>query len=112
MDGAPVSHSLEGWDIGRFDSIDWVPWDSGELARAKILAVGDGFHVTLVEAAAGYSGGPHEHIYPEFLYVLDGSLRTQDQVMNAGDAYAASAGSKHTEFSVDDAATYLLVFKI
>ena len=59
-----MSHSLEGWDIGRFDNIDWIPWDTGELARAKILAVGDGFHVTLVEASAGYTGGPHEHTHP------------------------------------------------
>jgi quercetin dioxygenase-like cupin family protein len=107
-----MSHSLEGWDIGRFDNIDWVPWDTGELARAKILAVGDGFHVTLVEASAGYTGGPHEHTHPEFLYVLDGSLRTQDQEMHAGDAYVAAAGSKHTEFSVDEGATYLVVFKL
>ena len=62
--------------------------------------------------SAGYTGGPHEHTHPEFLYVLEGSLRTQDQQMHAGDAYAASAGSKHTEFSVDDSATYLVVFKL
>lgn len=107
-----MSHSLEGWNIGRFDTIDWIPWDTGELARAKILAVGDGYHVALVEALAGYTGSPHEHTYAEFFYVVNGSVRTQDETMNAGDAYAAAAGSKHTDFHVDNGATYLVIFKI
>jgi quercetin dioxygenase-like cupin family protein len=107
-----MSHSLQGWDIGHFDGIDWVPWDTGDHARAKILAVGDGFHVALIEAAAGYTGAPHEHAHPEFLYVVSGVLRTQDRMMTAGDAYAASAGSTHTDFHVDDAARYFLVFKL
>ena len=32
--------------------------------------------------------------------------------MKAGDAYAASPGSTHTDFAVDSGATYLLVVKI
>jgi quercetin dioxygenase-like cupin family protein len=107
-----MQHSLTGWDIGRFDTIDWVPWDTGDKARAKILAIADGFHVALIEAGAGYRGGPHEHNHPEFLYVIDGALRTQGQPMTAGDAYAASPGSTHTDFAVDTAATYLLIFKL
>jgi quercetin dioxygenase-like cupin family protein len=107
-----MQHSLSGWDIGRFDHTDWVPWDTGDQARAKILAIADGYHVALIEAVAGYRGGPHEHTHPEFLYVVNGALRTQDQAMAAGDAYAASPGSTHTDFAVDIAATYLLIFKL
>src|SRR5215207_2301040 len=107
-----VNHSTQGWDIGRFDNIDWVPWDAGDNARAKVLAVADGFHVALVEAGAGYRGGVHEHAHPEFVYVVDGELRTQGHTMTAGDAYAATAGSTHTDFTVDSGATYLLVFKL
>jgi quercetin dioxygenase-like cupin family protein len=107
-----MQHSLKGWDIGRFDQTDWVPWDTGEHARAKVLAVADGFHVALIEASAGYQGGPHEHSFPEFLYVVDGALRTQGQALIAGDAYAASPGSTHTDFAVDTGATYLLIFKL
>jgi hypothetical protein len=107
-----MQHSLNGWDIGRFDQTDWVPWDTGDKARAKILAIADGFHVALIEADAGYHGGPHEHDFPEFLYVVNGSLRTQGQAMTAGDAYAASTGSTHSDFAVDTRATYLLIFKL
>ena len=107
-----MSHSLTGWDIGRFDGLDWVAWDAGEKARAKVLAIADGFHIALVEAGAGYRGGPHEHKFPEFLYVVDGALRTQGQSLTAGDAYAASAGSVHTDFVVETGATYLLIFKL
>jgi quercetin dioxygenase-like cupin family protein len=104
--------SLTGWDIGRFDDLEWVAWDTGDKARAKVLAIGDGFHVALIEASAGYRGGPHEHEFPEFLYVVDGALRTQGQSLIAGDAYAASSGSTHTEFATDTGATYLLIFKL
>jgi quercetin dioxygenase-like cupin family protein len=107
-----MNHSMTGWDIGRFDDSDWIPWDTGDRARAKVLAVADGFHVALVEASAGYRGGSHEHDHPEFLYVVTGALRAQGEVMTAGDAYAASPGSTHTDFAVDSGATYLLVFKI
>jgi|SRR5215218_1572415 len=107
-----MQHSLNGWYIGHFDNIDWIPWDTGDNARAKVLAIADGFHVALIEADGGYRGGPHEHHFPEFLYVVNGSLRTQGQQMTAGDGYAASPGSTHTDFAVETAATYLLIFKL
>ena len=73
-----MNHSLDGWDIGRHTQRDWTPWggSTGD-ARAKVLAVADDYFLTLVEAQPGYSGDAHEHAYPEFLYVLDGQLRTQ-----------------------------------
>ena len=36
-EGEAMQHSLNGWDIGRFDNIDWIPWDTGDKARAKVL---------------------------------------------------------------------------
>ena len=44
--------------------------------------------------------------------MVDGALRTQGQSLIAGDAYAASSGSTHTEFATDTGATYLLIFKL
>ena len=104
--------SLEGWNIGREASVEWQPWGGDGFARAKVLAVADGFHIILVEAAAGYRGGPHEHVYPEFLYVIAGTLRTQGQELIAGDAYAAASGSVHQDFVTDAGATYLTIFKV
>lgn len=104
--------SLDGWDIGRFDDIDWTPWGSGGNARAKTLASGDGFFLSIVEADAGYRGDPHEHVHTEFLYVVDGTLRTQGRQMSKGDAYIATSGTTHADFGTDTGATYLSIIKI
>ena len=106
-------HSLTGWDIGRFADIEWSPWGGarGE-ARAKTLAIADGFFLMLVEAQPGYAGNAHEHMFPEFLYVLDGRLRTQGVELQRGDTYGASSGSVHTDFETETGATYLVLFKI
>ncbi|MEX2268773.1 MAG: hypothetical protein WEA75_08820 [Acidimicrobiia bacterium] len=42
--------SLDGWDIQRFDDVEWAPWGSTGKARAKIIGVADGYMVALVEA--------------------------------------------------------------
>jgi quercetin dioxygenase-like cupin family protein len=103
---------MDGWSIGRFDEVEWSPWGSGGTARAKVLANGDGYFVALVEADPGYVGDAHEHTATEFLYVVDGSLRTQGEMMRPGDAYAAAAGSKHEQFDAPDGATYVSIFKL
>jgi quercetin dioxygenase-like cupin family protein len=108
-----MNHSLEGWEVGRVAERDWTPWGgSTGNARAKVLAVADDYYVTLVEAEADYRGDAHEHSHPEFLYVLDGTIRTQGVELSRGDAYAAAAGSLHTDFATPGGATYLLVFKL
>jgi quercetin dioxygenase-like cupin family protein len=104
--------SLEGWDIGHFDAVEWTPWGSAGNARAKTLATGDGFFLSFVEADAGYRGDPHEHTNTEFIYVVEGSLRTQGREMTKGDAYIAAAGSTHADFATDAGATYLSIIKL
>lgn len=108
---APV-HPLAGWAIGNAADVDWVPWGSRDDARAKVLANADGFYVALVEAAPGYRGDEHEHAHPEFLYVVAGEVRNQGVTMVAGDAYAAAAGSQHTDFATDTGATYVSIFRL
>jgi anti-sigma factor ChrR (cupin superfamily) len=107
-----MSFETDGWNIGRFDEVEWSPWGSGGNARAKILADGDGYYVALVEADPGYVGDAHTHAAAEFLYVVAGSLRTQGQRMDVGDAYVAAAGSEHQQFDAPDGATYVSIFKL
>ncbi len=104
--------SLEGWNIAKGAAADWVPWGSASKARAKVLGSADGFFVAVVEASPGYRGDPHVHDHPEFLYVLDGAVRTQGQMLERGDGYAAAAGSRHDDFGSDTGATYLSIFKL
>lgn len=104
---------LEGWDIKKFEEVDWVPWGSRGDARAKVLGSGDGCFLSLVEADEGYRGDPHVHANTEFLFVVDGTLRNQGQAMTRLDGYVAAIGSSHDDFEVGPGgATYLSIFKI
>jgi quercetin dioxygenase-like cupin family protein len=104
--------SLDGWDIERFDDVEWGPWGSTGDARAKVMGSADGYIVALVEAEPGYQGEPHVHEYPEFFHVLEGSVRNQGKVMKKGDGYAAAPGSTHTDFETESGATYVIIFKL
>ena len=104
--------TLAGWDINRTGSGDWVDWGDGGRARAKVLASGDGYLLVLVEADTGYIGTPHEHSSPEFAYVVSGRLRNQEQVMGAGGAYVAAAGSQHSDFEALEPSTYVIAFEL
>jgi hypothetical protein len=103
---------MDGWSIGRFDAVEWSPWGSSGNARAKVLANGDGYFLALVEAEPGYAGDAHEHAHTEFLYVVDGSLVSQGELLGRGDGYVASVGSLHSQFEAPDVATYLSIFKL
>jgi hypothetical protein len=108
-----MSISLEGWDMKSFDDVEWVPWGSKGDARAKVLASGDGYFLSLVEADEGYRGDPHVHANTEFLFVVDGALRNQGRPMTKHDAYVAAIGSSHEDFEVGPgSATYLSIFKL
>jgi quercetin dioxygenase-like cupin family protein len=108
----PPTPSLYNWDIGHAADLDWIPWGSEGNAKAKVLAEGGGYQVVLVQAEAGYSSGAHDHAHPEFFYLLDGVVRNQGQMMNAGDAYVADAGSVHTDFRTQVPSTYVSIFRL
>jgi hypothetical protein len=76
------------------------------------VASADGFNVAVVRVPAGYVAEPHVHGFPEFLYLIDGVVRTQGLLLNSGDAYAAATGSAHDAFESPTGATYLLIFKL
>jgi hypothetical protein len=103
---------LTGWDITDANDVEWAPWGARGDARAKLLASADGFNVAVVRAGAGYAGEPHVHDFPEFLYVIEGLVRTQGLVLGRGGAYAAAAGSVHDDFRTEAGATYLSIFKL
>jgi uncharacterized protein len=113
LHSGPIESPLQGWSITHANESDWDAWGglTGQ-ARAKVLGIADDYYLALIEAGPGYRGDPHEHKYSEFLYVLDGSLRTQGVHMVKGDAYAAAAGSMHTDFATHDGTTYVLIFKL
>ena len=104
--------SLDGWDIGHHTDIEWTPWGANGDARAKVLAEADGYTVALIQADTGYKTPPHAHAYAEFFHLIEGTIRNQGQILTAGDAYAAAAGSAHTDFEVQSRSTYLSIFRL
>lgn len=108
-----MEHALDGWDIVHAASAEWVPWGGeGAPARAKVLGTGDGYALVLVEAAAGYTGQPHEHTNAELSYVVSGTVEHQGVPLEGGDGYVAAAGSVHTGFTAITDATYVIAFKL
>jgi uncharacterized protein len=106
-----MEHSLTGWDIANAADVNWAPWGRRGDAKAKLIASADGYNLVLVVADPGYGVEPHDHAFPEFVYVIDGTVRAQGHTLSRGDAYAAAAGSVHTELRTDSGATYLSIFK-
>jgi quercetin dioxygenase-like cupin family protein len=102
----------DGWDISHPADVEWAPWGANGEARVKVLAEADGYTVALIQADTGYTTLPHEHTYAEFLHLIEGSIRNQGQILNAGDVYAAAAGSVHTDFEVQSPSTYLSIFRL
>jgi uncharacterized protein len=104
--------SPDGWDIGHHADVEWAPWGANGDARVKVLAEADGYTFALIHADAGYSTLPHEHAYAEFFYLIEGVIRTQGHILKTGDAYAAAAGSVHTDFEVQSPSRYLSIFRL
>jgi anti-sigma factor ChrR (cupin superfamily) len=107
-----VTPSLEGWSITHSADAQWSPWGDDGKARAKVLGTADGYIVALVEADVGYRGTPHEHAHAEFSFVVNGTIRSQGEILNAGDGYAAAAGSTHDDFETLTPASYLSIFRL
>jgi len=107
-----MEHSLTGWDIANAGDVDSAPWGARGDAKGKLMASADGYQVVLVVAEPGYATDPHVHGFPEFVYVIDGTMHAQGHLLARGDVYAAAAGSVHTELRTDSGATYLSVFKL
>lgn len=112
MGTTPETPPLANWDIRRGAETDWMPWGNQGNAKAKILGEADGYMVALIQADAGYLSAPHEHAHAEFFYLLEGVIRNQGELVNAGDGYAAASGSVHTDFEVQAPATYLSIFRL
>ena len=103
-----TDHTFRGWDFWRAGEGGGAGPPPGGCRRT-VLGSADAFAVVLVEAAPGYVWEPHVHGFPEFVYVLEGTVRTQGRALGPGDGYAAATGSSHTEFVTETGATFVLI---
>ena len=81
-----MEHSLTGWDIANAADIDGLRRALAEMPQAKLIASADGYNVVLVVAEPGHATDPHVHGFPEFVYVIDGTMDVQGQALGSGAA--------------------------
>lgn len=98
------------WHYGNTTSQDWVEFDDGSFSGPisyKVAGIADGFVMLVVRVPPGVYSKPHVHETMEFLYVLEGSVRSNGVTMGAGDGFGSSAGARHDEFVTEAGVTVL-----
>ena len=100
----------QGWMFANAETLPWQ--EMGPDVEMKTLASAGGRLIAMFRFAAGYVGAPHHHGDAEFTYVLEGDLVSNGVPMATGHAYAAEAGTDHTEFRSPTGATVVSVFQI
>lgn len=103
-----MSEQTEGWTFADQDSIPWQ--EMGPLIEMKMLGAANGRVISMFRFGAGYVGGTHDHTDAEFTYVLEGEIISNGVTMGPGHAYAAQAGTTHSEFRSETGATLVSVF--
>ena len=104
-----MEHSTEGWTFTDAEAVEWN--ERGTGIEMKMLGGADGRVFAMFRVEPGYVGGVHDHDDAEFTYVLDGSIVSNGVLMEAGHAYAAAAGTTHSEFRTDTGCTLISVFR-
>ena len=81
----------------------------GVMAKQLSLDEKKGYATLLMKVVPGTRYPEHNHTGPEECYVLEGSIRVGNHVLQRGDFHHAEAGSHHGEIVSDDGALLLLV---
>jgi len=105
-----VQNENAGWAFADEAAVEWMAMGPG--VAMKSLGGANGRMIALFKFDAGYSGAAHDHTDAEFSYVLDGELISNGVTMSAGHAYAAEAGTTHSEFRTDSGVTLVSVFAV
>ncbi len=105
-----MTDMTEGWTFSDQGAMEWQ--EMGPGIAMKMLGAANGRVMAMFKFDAGYVGGSHEHGDAEFTYLLDGEMVSNGVQMEAGHAYAAQAGTTHSEFRTDTGATLVSVFQM
>jgi len=103
-----------GWHFADTTAVDWQEV-ANELfnlpVRYKVAGAAEGFVMLLMKLPPGISSPAHTHETMEFLYVLEGSVRSNGVEMNPGHGCGSATGATHSEFTSDHGATVLVLVK-
>jgi anti-sigma factor ChrR (cupin superfamily) len=91
-------------------SMDWRAFRLLEGVDMKVLhRDDDGLYRAIIRLAPGAQIPRHEHVRPEDILVLEGSLVTDGVTMRAGEFCHAEVGSIHAVSLAPSGCTFLLV---
>ena len=96
-----IIHSTEG----AWETIDV----QGLLLKFLLRDQATGRFTALVRMGRGIRYPPHRHTDTEELYLLEGDLAVEQQVLRAGDYCAAIAGTIHGSTNSQDGCTFILI---
>lgn len=92
---------------------DEIPWRKSQHAEGvfvKDLGTSDGQSIQLVKFEAGANFPLHKHNGPEFIYMLEGEVVQEGNVIKQGSVAIAAKNSTETEFYSNAGCTFLLVY--
>lgn len=97
----------------QFHDANTIPWRKSTFAEGievKDLGTSDGRSMQLVRFAAGASFPLHEHLGPEFIYLLEGAAIQEGRNLSAGWAAVAAAGTTDSNFHSPTGCVFLTVY--
>jgi anti-sigma factor ChrR (cupin superfamily) len=97
----------------QFKDANTVPWRKSTFAEGievKDLGTSDGRSMQLVRFAAGASFPLHEHLGPEFIYLLEGTAIQEGKGLSVGWAAVAATGTIDSNFHSPTGCVFLTVY--
>jgi len=92
------------------DTIPWRPSTFAAGVFVKDLGSSDGQAMQLVRFEPGARFPRHEHVGPEFIYILQGEVIQQGRRLGPGCAAVAPADTTEDDFASETGATFLIVY--
>lgn len=100
---------LENFFIADSNKIPWRASSFAEKVWVKDLGEADGYALQLVRFESGANFPQHLHIKAEFMYMLDGELLQNNQVLKKGFASIAQAGTRDEKIVAQTECVFLLL---
>jgi anti-sigma factor ChrR (cupin superfamily) len=97
----------------QFNDANTASWRKSTFAEGievKDLGTSDGRSMQLVRFAAGASFPLHQHLGPEFIYMLEGEAIQEGTRLSAGWAAVAATGTIDSKFHSPNGCVFLTVY--
>jgi anti-sigma factor ChrR (cupin superfamily) len=101
---------MNGYQFLDSGAIAWRKSSLAEGVEVKDLGTADGRTMQLVRYAPGTSFPAHEHLGPEFIYLLEGEAFQEGQRLLPGWAAVAATGTRDDNFHSPTGCVFLTVY--